>query len=209
MDMEGILAITLIFGGGTLFLLSISPVGRALADRLRAGHGQPAADPELLAEVDALRQEVAELHERVDFAERILLKSKDRDELGKGASLESGMMILQEPIPPLPPIGPQFDPNLIFMNDGGPPTILLIVIAALAATVIILWPIMRAFGRRLEGKGDSDPVLRADVENLHARLGEVDALQARMAELEERVDFAERLLAQGPAQKGVLRGDGA
>jgi hypothetical protein len=85
MDMEGILAITLIFGGGTLFLLSISPVGKALADRLR-GTVEPTQDPELLAEVDALRQEVAELHERVDFAERILLKNHDRNELGKGES---------------------------------------------------------------------------------------------------------------------------
>jgi hypothetical protein len=85
MDVEGILAIILIFGGGTLFLLSISPVGKAFADRLR-GNAGPMQDPELLAEVDALRQEVAELHERVDFAERILLKSHDRNELGKGES---------------------------------------------------------------------------------------------------------------------------
>ena len=85
MDIEGVLAITLIFGGGTLFLLAISPVGRALADRLR-GRVEPAQDPELLAEVDALRQEVAELHERVDFAERVLLNSPDRKELGKGES---------------------------------------------------------------------------------------------------------------------------
>ena len=84
MDMEGILAITLIFGGGTLFLLSISPVGRAFADRLRGNAAEPAQDPELLSEVDALRQEVAELHERVDFAERILMKSQERHEVGKG-----------------------------------------------------------------------------------------------------------------------------
>jgi hypothetical protein len=86
MDVEGILAITLIFGGGTLFLLSISPVGKALADRLRGNVAEPMQDPELLADVDALRQEVAELHERVDFAERILLKGHDRNELGKGES---------------------------------------------------------------------------------------------------------------------------
>jgi hypothetical protein len=72
----------------------------------------------------------------------------------------------------------------------------MIVLAGLAATVIILWPIMRAFGRRLEGKGGADSALRADVDQLHARIGEVDALQARIAELEERVDFTERLLAQ-------------
>jgi hypothetical protein len=81
--MEGLFAITFIFGGGTLFLLSISPVGKALADRIR-GRTEPMQDPELLAEVDALRQEVAELHERVDFTERILLNTPDRKELGKG-----------------------------------------------------------------------------------------------------------------------------
>ena len=85
MNVEGILAIILIFGGGTLFLLSVSPVGKALADRLR-GKVEPMQDPELLAEVDALRQEVAELHERVDFAERILLEGHDRNELGQGQS---------------------------------------------------------------------------------------------------------------------------
>jgi hypothetical protein len=84
--MEGIFAIAFIFGGGTLFLLSISPVGKALADRLRGRTG-PVQDPELLAEVDALRQEVSELQERVDFAERILFKSQERAELGKGESV--------------------------------------------------------------------------------------------------------------------------
>jgi hypothetical protein len=83
MDMEGLFAITFIFGGGTLFLLSISPIGKALADRLR-GRAEPAQDPELLAEVEALRNEVAELHERMDFAERILSSSHERSELGRG-----------------------------------------------------------------------------------------------------------------------------
>ncbi|MBI2615545.1 MAG: hypothetical protein HYW52_07730, partial [Gemmatimonadetes bacterium] len=35
--MEDILAIVLIFGGGSAFLLAISPVGRAIADRIRSG----------------------------------------------------------------------------------------------------------------------------------------------------------------------------
>lgn len=124
-------------------------------------------------------------------------------------------MILQIPEPPAPPPPPPFDPamvdpNLIFQTGGGPTPLvfLFIVIAALVATTIILWPLVRAFARRLEGKGSPDPVLRAEVEHLHARLDEVDSLQARLLELEERVDFAERLLAQTPdAQKGMLRGD--
>ena len=39
MDIEGIFAIVFLFGGGTLFLLSISPIGKAVADRIR-GKGQ-------------------------------------------------------------------------------------------------------------------------------------------------------------------------
>ena len=112
------------------------------------------------------------------------------------------MMVQGVPVPPTPP-SPPFDPNLIFLNDGGPPVVLLIVVAALAATVIILWPIMRAFGRRLEGKGGADPALRAEVEQLQMRLGEVDTLHSRVAELEERVDFTERLLAQAAPQPRV------
>lgn len=81
MDMEGILAITFLFGGGTLFLLSLSPVGKAIAERIRHQGAMPMRDPELLAEVDALRQEVSELHERVDFAERLLAKQRDDPKL--------------------------------------------------------------------------------------------------------------------------------
>ena len=39
MGMEGLFAITFIFGGGTLFLLALSPVGRALAERIRRQGG--------------------------------------------------------------------------------------------------------------------------------------------------------------------------
>jgi hypothetical protein len=84
MDMEGILAITFIFGGGTLFLLSVSPVGRAIAERIRSHGAVPAQDPELLNEVDHLRREVSELQERMDFAERLLLQNQERAQVGKG-----------------------------------------------------------------------------------------------------------------------------
>jgi hypothetical protein len=102
--------------------------------------------------------------------------------------------MIQAPVPPAPP-GPPFDPNIIWMSDGGPPAIVMIVLLSLIAATVILWPIMRALARRLEGKG-SDPALRAEVEQLHHRLSEVDNLQLRLSELEERLDFTERLLAQ-------------
>jgi hypothetical protein len=89
MDMEGILAITFIFGGGTAFLLAISPIGRAIAERIRAHGAVPMQDPELLAEVDALRRDVSELQERVDFTERLLAQAQPPTRLGEPAQ-ESG-----------------------------------------------------------------------------------------------------------------------
>jgi flagellar biosynthesis/type III secretory pathway M-ring protein FliF/YscJ len=119
------------------------------------------------------------------------------------------MMLLQEPVPPIPPIGPQFDPNLLF-NDGVSPVFVLIPVAAFIAITIILWPIMRAFARRLERKGNVDSALRAEVEQLHTRLAEMDSLHSRLLELEERVDFTERLLAQAqqPARLGAPTEEG-
>lgn len=75
--MEDILALILIFGGGTTIALSFSPVGRALAARIRGDAGAVQPDPELRAEVDLLRQDVVELQERLDFAERMLAQQSD------------------------------------------------------------------------------------------------------------------------------------
>ena len=71
------------------------------------------------------------------------------------------------------------------------------VIAMLTVITIILGPIAWALARRLGRKADPDSALRAEVEQLHTRLAEMDSLQSRLIELEERVDFTERLLAQG------------
>jgi hypothetical protein len=103
-------------------------------------------------------------------------------------------MILQGP-PEVP--GPPFDPNLFWANGGAPAVVMMVFLSLVAATVI-LWPVMRALGRRLEGKGRDDAALRAEVEQLQQRLGEVDHLHQRVAELEERIDFAERMLARPP-----------
>ena len=78
--MEGVLAITFIFGGGTLFLLSVSPVGKAFAERLRR-QGAAEPDPEILAELDTLRHEMTELQERMDFTERLLARQREPERL--------------------------------------------------------------------------------------------------------------------------------
>lgn len=82
MDPTGILAVFLIFGGGTMFLMSISPIGRAFAERIRAKtHEMAPPDPHVLAELDELRSQVSELHERVDFTERLLAERRDAPQL--------------------------------------------------------------------------------------------------------------------------------
>lgn len=85
-DMEGVLAIIFIFGGGTAFLLAISPVGKAIADRIRHGT-QPrdiGPDPAVLNELDQLRGDMTELQERMDFAERMLAEKKGAGQLEGG-----------------------------------------------------------------------------------------------------------------------------
>lgn len=77
--MEDILAITFLFGGGTLVLLSFSPLGKAFAERIRHGKQPlpaPEIDPALYEEVDQLRAELGEIHERLDFTERLLANDK-------------------------------------------------------------------------------------------------------------------------------------
>jgi Tfp pilus assembly protein PilO len=76
------------------------------------------------------------------------------------------------------------------------PALVMITLLVMTAITIVLWPLARALARRLEGRGAVDAALRAEMEQLHHRLGEVDVMQGRIAELEERLDFTERLLAQ-------------
>lgn len=83
--MEDILAIILIFGGGTAIAISFSPIGRAIAERIRGHAIQGETDPALLAEMDDMRAQMSELQERVDFTERLLAKDREARPLGPGA----------------------------------------------------------------------------------------------------------------------------
>ena len=80
--MEGVLFIIIVFGGGMLFALSKTDIGHALAERIRGSSSASSPDPALLDEMYRLRQEVAELHERMEFAERLLAAKREPDRLG-------------------------------------------------------------------------------------------------------------------------------
>jgi hypothetical protein len=71
--------------------------------------------------------------------------------------------------------------------------IVAVMVTSLAAA--LLYPIARAYARRLEGRAPAEG-LRQDLADLSARLELMQHDQERVAELEARVDFAERMLAQ-------------
>ena len=74
-DVIVILAIVLAVMAVELFR---GPLGNALADRLR---GSAPPDPGVLEELEAMKGRLAEVEERLDFAERMLAKSEQAERL--------------------------------------------------------------------------------------------------------------------------------
>ncbi|HEV8380209.1 MAG TPA: hypothetical protein VGQ29_01355 [Gemmatimonadales bacterium] len=85
--MVGVFIPVIAVGGFFLWMISLSPLGKALAERLRHGPVPPGGtgqeQAELVESVEQLRREVAELAERVDFTERLLGQAKVGEQLGK------------------------------------------------------------------------------------------------------------------------------
>ena len=71
-------------------------------------------------------------------------------------------------------------------------SIAIVMITAVAGA--LLFPIARAYARRMEGRGSAQ--LQEELGDISAQLEELHRGQERIAELEARLDFAERLLAQ-------------
>lgn len=82
--MEDIVALIMIFGGGTAIAISFSPVGKAIADRIRGHRAGSEPDPQVYEELDRVRQELTELQERVDFTERLLARGREAEQLPEG-----------------------------------------------------------------------------------------------------------------------------
>jgi hypothetical protein len=83
--MEDIIAIVMVFGTGIVGLIAFSPIGRAIALRIRAPVDTPDQDlDEVRDQVAALSQQVSELAERQDFSERLLAQAREKGLLGSG-----------------------------------------------------------------------------------------------------------------------------
>ncbi len=79
-----------------------------------------------------------------------------------------------------------------------PPGELAMFLAIGAAAVGLLFgPVGSALARRIVGRPEPNDAL-AEIEEIRTRVtDEADDLRNRLAEVEERLDFAERLLAHG------------
>ncbi len=84
-------------------------------------------------------------------------------------------------------------------NDVAPMLISIVLFFSVGAAIILRGPLGKAFARRIEGKAGTDPAMAQRIEELEHRLAELAQDRVRVGELEERLDFAERLLA-APAE---------
>jgi hypothetical protein len=103
------------------------------------------------------------------------------------------MPALQEPLPPVPPLPPGSEMSVTGSLEGIAAVVLLLGAGLILAALI--WPLARAFARRIEGGGPSLE-MQGELDGLRERVRQLEEMQARMAELEERVDFTERVVAK-------------
>lgn len=96
--------------------------------------------------------------------------------------------MLQVPVPPAPP-------SVMVVHDGFNPIPVIMLFGLLIALFVLLRPLVRAWAGRLEGRSADGKLIDA-VNDMQARLDDMEQLHSRVAELEERLDFTERLLSQ-------------
>ncbi len=84
------------------------------------------------------------------------------------------------------------------------------LIIATSLVIILRGPLGKAIARRLEGRQAGHEDAPAVYEELRHQAMDNEALAGRVAELEERLDFAERLLARDREQAAghLAAGDG-
>jgi hypothetical protein len=111
----------------------------------------------------------------------------------------------QAPSAPLPP-----DISPIIVDTGPPEWAGAVAVMSLLIIFgsIVLWPLVRAWARRLEHGVVSDDLMD-ELVHLRERVAELEGQGARVAELEERVDFTERLLTEARDTMRLPREGGA
>ena len=81
-------------------------------------------------------------------------------------------------------------------GDIAPVLMGIAVMMGLTATAVLRGPLGKALARRLEGPPALADTSARQLDDLQVRLVDLEAQVGRIHELEERLDFAERLLAR-------------
>jgi len=102
------------------------------------------------------------------------------------------------PLPPTPGV-----PMFVWFEQVGIPILAFLLLG------FVSWQAFRTLNRYLDRKhgsigGKELESLKAEVDTLRAQLGTVDDLTLRLGEVEERVDFAERLLTKERERRAQL-----
>lgn len=80
---------------GAFALVLRGPFGQALAEQLRDGPGPSLEGPllsqleEVIAELRGMREDMLQIHERIDFTERIMSQQREERRIGTGLREES------------------------------------------------------------------------------------------------------------------------
>ena len=99
--------------------------------------------------------------------------------------------------PPAPPVPPEAPSSELFVSgtlEDMAAVVLLLGVGLILAALV--WPLIKAIARRIEG-GAASAEVQAELERLRERVRQLEEMQPRMLELEERVDFTERVVAKG------------
>lgn len=81
--------------------------------------------------------------------------------------------------------------------------LVMFTVIGIPAAFMLLTPIARAIGRRIEGQG---AVADDRIAELERRVQELEVREERVGELENRLDFAERMLAQREGSRALEGG---
>jgi TolA-binding protein len=108
--------------------------------------------------------------------------------------------MMQTPVPPYPPV---LDPNHVF-NEIVPIIVVVVVVMACTAAVRAIFrsPVGEALAERIRQRSAHRwGVATEDPQRVAALEQQVSQLQGQVSELAERLDFAERMLAERRVRK--------
>lgn len=74
-------------------------------------------------------------------------------------------------------------------------------VCGLTAVGVLTGPVGRAWARKIEG--ESAGASAEEIDALYARIEELEGGQQRLVELEERLDFTERMLTRGKDERAL------